>query len=149
MGWTEIQSDGNLERCLELMKLSADHYYYMTTDKIKNGLERKEGHLFYYDDGTMEIILDFHWNTTKSMWRIKNASFLGGDPVTAMQKSFLKARDFIEGTGQDKAYFKIKPIKKYSKPMQEYFNQLEVIDNFKLIREGAFYSHYELWCKNI
>ena len=53
--WREVYDGVDLERCVEILKLGANHYGRLTTDKIKKGFDRKRGRHFLYNNGTQEI----------------------------------------------------------------------------------------------
>jgi len=130
--WEIVNQDlGKLERCLEIVKHSAEHYNSWDIEKFRYLINRKNGEFYYYSDKKAEIVLAFLQNQTYKTWRIKHTAFIGDDPKYAIGVAIKKIKEFLKSKNQTAVYGFTAPLNEYKNGNDIYLGELKNISNTK------------------
>ena len=124
MAWKRVIKNSDLEKCLGLIRNSADHYKDWPMETLKHAIKRKRAEVYYYNSVDYKIMLMFQWNYTKKMWRVKNGAFTGPDGREAMIISWDKVREFYKEKGEKTGYLIMPDYENFKNGHQEYFKYL-------------------------
>jgi len=137
MAWELVnKNESKLERCLEIIQNSAEHYKDWDLEKLKYGIATRKGEIYYYQDNNTEISLMFIQNQTFGYWRIKHGAYIGKDPIEAIKISLSKVDDFMKE--KKISYVKIFTAltENYKNGNKEYLDYMMNVDKNSSVKKG-------------
>jgi hypothetical protein len=83
--WTELKAQDNLKRVAEIMAFMNDRYQVdLTATKVANLLRKDDAHIYYYSDGSEEVVLAICFKALLGAHAVLMAGYTGNAKKAAL-----------------------------------------------------------------